>query len=211
MSGTPFPLLEVKAQYDDLESSMNESSGVEIVGFCDAIAKLVKFFSTFGAAFSMAEDDVAKKVGIIKERLALYPAELRTCQQVIEHEVANNIIEAEPKLNVARNVLRLVRSIEYLGLFFANFAKEFNNTQLEVTDISWTAYQATLHKHHAFIMRSALSAAHYAIPYRADFYKLIDVPTADLPGVLEALGITLEKIHKCIQGFYDEKNLSELP
>lgn len=206
-----FPLSEIRTQFDALEASNEAIGGIDVIGFCDAHFRLVKFFSIFGTPFAFAEDDVTKKVAIIKERMASYGADVKTCKDAIKHEMANDVIAQEPKRNVSRNLLRLIRSLEYLALFFTNFAKEFDNTKLEVTDISWSAYQATMQKHHSFVMRSALSAAHYAIPYRKDLYKMLDVSVEELPKVLEALGSTLRTIHSHVHSFYEEMKLTELP
>nr|KAJ3422353.1 hypothetical protein HK105_000078 [Polyrhizophydium stewartii] len=113
-------------------------------------------FDTLGSAFSVVKSDVQGNITKLRTRHDQAPAQSATLQSLVEAEKAEN------KNTATVGLLWLKRALEFTAL---GLRRNVDNPGEELSASFHKAYDATLSKHHTFML--AMSAC----PSRADFYK----------------------------------------
>ncbi|KAL2913688.1 hypothetical protein HK105_206848 [Polyrhizophydium stewartii] len=136
-------------QFSDVNVLAAES-GIETLPFLQASEGLTRMFDTLGSAFSVVKSDVQGNITSA------------TLQSLVEAEKAEN------KNTATVGLLWLKRALEFTAL---GLRRNVDNPGEELSASFHKAYDATLSKHHTFMVRGVFSASLFACPSRADFYK----------------------------------------
>ncbi|BFG05745.1 ceramide-1-phosphate transfer protein [Drosophila madeirensis] len=176
-----------------------------------AYEEIMKFFQLMGTIFGFVSSDVRTKIDILYELRKTdneSQTHFETFKAMLLHERDANLLTAKGYVSGSRTLLRLHRGLE----FFYEFLKRLQDLQNDekTASVCRAAYDDTLGKHHAFLIRKGARLAMYAMPSRGD---LLDRVCHDVPSAVAMLPKMLQNTRKAydrteqLYTLYDLHNL----
>ncbi|KIM78101.1 hypothetical protein PILCRDRAFT_824815 [Piloderma croceum F 1598] len=178
--------------------------GVDTETFLEASDGLVQMFELLGSGvFGFVQNDIRSNVAGVRERYKAATEDSVTLEQLVR-------VENEGGSRVATACLiRLVRGLAFTCSALMHMQKD---PSAELYVCFKRSYDEVLKHHHSFLIRSVVTVAIRAVPYRHDFYQRIAQG-----GSTEKLDIELAKwlagldvIVKRISAFVDEGNYGKV-
>jgi len=172
--------------------------GVDTETFLQASDGLVQMFELLGSGvFGFVQNDIRSNVAGVRQRFQAASKDSMTLEQLVR-------IENEGGSRVATACLiRLIRGLSFTCCALMHMQKD---PDAELYICFKRSYDEVLRHHHSFVIRSVVTVAIRAVPYRHDFYQRIAQG-----GSTEKLDIELAKwlagldiIVKRISAFVDE-------
>ncbi|KAF8241817.1 glycolipid transfer protein [Wilcoxina mikolae CBS 423.85] len=169
--------------------------------YLEAAESTVALFDLLGnKAFVPVQKDMTGNIKKIRDRQLAHPDQSVTVQDLVNNELAGGAKTA------SEGLLWLVRAQDFTSQALST---NINSPQQEeLTQSFTTSYDATLKKHHNFVVKGIFAVAMKACPYRADFYKKLGDDQAQVAAQLKEWLAALEKIVGILSEFLVEKNIS---
>ncbi|XP_022233924.1 ceramide-1-phosphate transfer protein [Drosophila obscura] len=193
-------------------SSLLGEDDVLLDAYLAAYEEIMKFFQLMGSIFGFVSSDVREKIDILYELRKTDTEEQKyfeTFNAMLVYERDANLLSSKGYVSGSRTLLRLHRGLE----FFYEFLKRLQDLQNEekTSGVCRAAYDDTLGKHHAFLIRKGARLAMYAMPSRGDLLTRVcqDVPSA-IALLPEMLGNT-RKVYDRTEQLYTLHDLHNLP
>ncbi|KAK6346877.1 hypothetical protein TWF696_006982 [Orbilia brochopaga] len=183
---------EPKTWFDGLKrpwQKVSTTPGINTTEFLEASESLVTLFDLLGAAtFSPVTSDMNGNIKKVRDRYEASPAVSGTLQELVDHESK----EKGNKATATQGLLWLLRGLDFTAKALRH---NVNNPEEELTTSFQHSYDATLKKHHNFVVKGIFTVALKATPYRAVFYeKLGGSPTL----IKKQLGPWLESMEEVV-------------
>jgi len=160
------PLRVIGEAFDKLAAVlMAENHDLGVAQFSEAASLLSILFGCLGIAFRFAEVDYAAKVRDLMEA----SKSLDTLPSLLDHDVKRNIVRRAGSRS--RNLLRVKQGIEMVKVLFEEIISTEGNSLKEPASI---AYARVLASSQGWAVRKAVSAGMYAIPTRAQLFKILN-------------------------------------
>lgn len=105
--------------------------------------------------------DVKEKLTILNGYVEKHPEEYRTIHKTLSYEKENKI-HINNKSNASRHILRLHRALLFIYKFLEKLYHSDHKTKSST--ICWDVYDATLAKHHPWLIRKAASLGMMTLP-----------------------------------------------
>ncbi|XP_067944287.1 ceramide-1-phosphate transfer protein-like [Watersipora subatra] len=193
------------------EKACLETGEVHLANYCNAWRELNKFLNTLGTLFTFVTHDVAEKVDILETYLKSDPENYQTINSMLKFEVDNKITKTK-KPSASRTLLRLHRALVYILTLFENLSAA--KADAKVSSISREAYDATLSKHHTWIVRKACNLAMYSLPLRSVLLHRIDSEEgaeARIVTHLTNISSSARRVYDITEALYTQFKLHDLP
>jgi len=174
------PYLETVKSFADVPVT---DAGVDTVGFLEASQGLLGIFDLLGsAAFTPVQADIKGNIAKVRARYDAAPAQSGTLELLVENE------KGEKKRTATEGLMWLLRGLSFTCKALQN--SQANKTE-ELAAAFGNSYEATLKKHHNFVVKGIFAVAMKACPYRAEFYAKL---AADPAGGAPASDARLDKV-----------------
>ena len=129
---------------------------------------------------------------------------------MLNYEVEKKITDNKKKASGSRTLLRLHRALEFIAALLLKI-KETDNSK-KFSNEAQKAYEATLAKHHPWLVKKGVGIAMMTLPSRSDLLKKLNLDdTPEKMGQLGELVEELNKIYGITQKLYEKDNLLDLP
>ncbi|KAL4433930.1 hypothetical protein ABPG75_000371 [Micractinium tetrahymenae] len=158
-----------------LDSSTHAINTAE---FATAMEKVLPIFEKIGTVFLFARHEMHTKIDTIKA----VQAQMASLDQVVAAGKQDGTITQ--KNSPARNVHRLLNTLNFIAAIFQNLAKG-----MALKDAVSDAYDRTLAQIHAWVVRAGIKTGMMALPTREHF--------------LASIGETEESARQHAEGFVD--------
>ncbi|KAH8370904.1 hypothetical protein KR093_005522, partial [Drosophila rubida] len=213
-SVAPEDCFDVEKVTNIFERSLIDEDDVRMDDYLEAYEEIMKFFLLMGSVFTFVSSDVRSKLDILYEFRKTDTDELQhfnTIKTMLLYEKDGNLLLQKGYVSGSRTLLRLHRGLE--------FVYEFLNRLLTVADdekahnVCKSAYNDTLAKYHAFLIRKGAQVAMYTIPTRGDLLRRVccnmEVARALelLPEMLTQMRLAYDRTNE----LYTLHDLHELP
>ncbi|OWF39840.1 Glycolipid transfer protein domain-containing protein 1 [Mizuhopecten yessoensis] len=170
-----------------------------------------RLFGLLGSIFGFVVSDVVEKIGILRDyRKSPDGEHYISVQSMIKYEVQQNITDNKKKESGSRTLLRLHRAME----FTAQLMKDVRNAEDggKMSSITRTAYDATLSKHHPWLIRKGVHVAMYTLPSRKQLLEKIMMANdqSKVEDLMEAAKLQ-QQMYDVIQDIYKTEKLLNLP
>ncbi|KAI8589361.1 glycolipid transfer protein domain-containing protein [Geranomyces variabilis] len=183
----------MQRSYVDVPVGANDY--IEVQPFLEATESLTKLFDSMGAAFGPVKSDLLGNIAKIRTRYTENPAKNATLQELVITE------RAEGKKTATEGLLWLKRGLEFTSKGLRRNLDDKN----EELNVSFNkAYEATLSKHHSFMVRPVFALAMKACPYRKDFYARLGSDETKVYADMEKWLSSLERIVGTLNTFYTQ-------
>ena len=160
-----------------IKAESSDCSVVQVPQLLRVFRELYKLVACLGKVFSIALSDITEKCDVIEailQRSALVETEA-TVQRLIKLERGTKALDKHPGDTTTRKLLALVRSLD----FVAKLLQELQGSK-ELSYNVWDAYHASIEKYHSKVVVNAVYVATFAVPYKSDFFKQLNLkPTQD--------------------------------
>ncbi|KAG0315690.1 hypothetical protein BGZ99_007316 [Dissophora globulifera] len=176
------------------------ADGINTEEFLAASESLVKIFDLFGSVFGVVQKDMTGNIEKIRARYNEKPAISSTLQNLVKGEMA------EKKKVATDGLLWLTRGLDFT---LQSLERSENHPEEELSVSFTKGYEATLSKHHTFLIRPVFSMAMKACPYRNDFYAKLGQDQGLVKQDLSAYLNGLRTIVADIQQFYKDNKLDK--
>lgn len=174
---TPLNPQAIVRHIQQIKLESNDFSVVQVPQLLLVFRELYKIVACLGKVFSIALADITEKCDAIEailKRSALVEDEA-TVQRLIKLERGTKALEKHPGETATRKLLALVRSLD----FVAKLLQELQGSK-ELSYNVWDSYHASLEKYHSKVVINAVYVATFAVPYKNDFFKQLNLkPTQD--------------------------------
>lgn len=144
----------------------------ELLSACESI---VKFVEILGLAFKPVRDDISGNIVKLRAATEKDPQRFQTLNALLEEE--NERLKASGKFMIATDALLwLTRALSYMQLFLKQFFEDFQQCQNDqelsqlpesLAPIFEKAYDASLKRHHGWMVQKIFGLCLRAVPYRA--------------------------------------------
>eukprot|EP00039_Didymoeca_costata_P019993 m.339655 g.339655 ORF g.339655 m.339655 type:complete len:206 (-) comp18900_c0_seq1:173-790(-) len=194
----------------ELEAAYTED-GTDIALFLVLWEDLCEFLTSLGTVFGFIVSDINKKVSIIQEYQQTEP-DKKTLQSLIQMEIdTNQTIRKGHPPSASRTILRLNRALEFIECFLSALS-EAPSDESSAT-VARAAYDKTLSKHHAWLVRKTVGAALYTLSSRETLLTQLcgEIPEDEQAAMMKNLCKSLDSSYQAIKKIYDEHKLHELP
>jgi len=168
--------------------------------FCNAYTILNIFLGTLGTAFAFVQSDISYKLQNIQEHNEKRGGSL-TLEGIVLAEMNENTIRTPT--SAGRNLLRLVRALEFVTQLFERLDKK-----QELVFCATEAYNQTLKPHHTWVVRTMVSVAFKTLPYRTDFLQSIGL-NPDEENFTE-VNKNIKPLGENLQKFYERHKITDL-
>ncbi|XP_017040889.1 ceramide-1-phosphate transfer protein [Drosophila ficusphila] len=182
-----FDILKVSMLF---ETSLLDEDDVQLDAYLAAYEEIMKFFQLMGSVFSFVSSDVRSKIDILYALRAKDTEEEQhfgSFRTMLEYEKGAELLNQKGYVSGSRTLLRLHRGLDFVYEFL-NRIQAIPDDQKTV-EVCKSAYDDTLGKHHAFLIRKGARLAMYAMPTRGDLLKKVcsdvEVAKENLPTMLE--------------------------
>ncbi|KAF8534826.1 glycolipid transfer protein domain-containing protein [Trichophaea hybrida] len=170
--------------------------------YLEAAESTVALFDLLGnKAFVPVQKDMTGNIKKIRDRQLAHPDQSVTVQDLVNNELA------EGAKTASEGLLWLVRAQDFTSQALSSNINS-PQQQEELTQSFTTSYEATLKKHHNFVVKGIFTVAMKACPYRVDFYKKLGDDQDKVAAQLKEWLAALEKIVSILSAFLAEKNIS---
>ena len=165
----------------------------------------------FGTVFGFVSSDVEEKIGILRDyRKSEVSDKYESVQKMLEYEVANKLTDNKKKASGARTLLRLHRALEFISALLEKIRDTDNKAKFSTEAVA--AYDATLAKHHPWLVKKGVHVAMMMLPSRPDLLKKMSLDdTEEKMALLAKLIDELNVIYKITQDLYAKDKLLDLP
>ncbi|CAG2247975.1 ceramide-1-phosphate transfer protein-like [Mytilus edulis] len=202
---------DIERLYKLFHSCIKDDDTIDMDEYVNAYEELSKLFGILGSVFSFVNSDVVEKVGILRDyRKSPEAADYETFEKMIKYEVANKITDNKKKASGSRTLLRLHRALEFTSRLMHDVKAADEHGKM--SHITKEAYDATLSKHHPWLIRKGVHVAVYTLPTRKHFIEKLQAK--DPVQGLEYLGKTADiqqRIFDVTEAIYTRENLHGLP
>ncbi|KAL5258107.1 hypothetical protein ACHWQZ_G012907 [Mnemiopsis leidyi] len=169
-----------------------------------AYEEISKIFGVLGTVFKFVSTDVNKKINILRSKLRQDPDSYRTVRNMVMFETCHNVTVTDTN-NGCRTLLRLHRALEFVAEFIQVLSVEKGDN---ISNSVWTAYSATLAKHHTWLVRNSVSMAMYTLPTRGNILE--QVGKTERPESLGNLVSVMRDVYRVVETAYTEFDLLQL-
>ncbi|KAI8921878.1 hypothetical protein PhCBS80983_g01672 [Powellomyces hirtus] len=189
----------MQRSYVDVPVGANDY--IEVQPFLEATESLTKLFDSMGTAFSPVKSDLLGNITKLRTRYNENPEKNKTLQELVITE------RAEGKKTATEGLLWLKRGLEFTA---KGLRRNLDDKNEELTVSFNKAYEATLSKHHSFMVRPVFALAMKACPYRKDFYARLGSDQNKTYAEMEQWLAALEKIVNKLNTFYTQGGYEKL-
>jgi hypothetical protein len=193
------------------DESLNDFDDIGIKEYIEAYKEINKFLHCLGTIFYFVITDVQEKIRILENFLEKDPNAFKTILTAVKHEKSLKKLEppaSTHEVNCARTVLRLHRALIFVYKFLDNL---FNaEPKCKSSHICTEVYEATLGKHHSWLVRKAANLGMHALPRREALLSHMcrnEEDHAFFPIFIK----TVEKVYNITQGIYEKYDILNLP
>ncbi|XP_069119565.1 ceramide-1-phosphate transfer protein-like [Argopecten irradians] len=192
-------------------SCIREDNVVDLDSYVNAYEELSKLFGILGSIFGFVVADVVEKIEILRDyRKSDEGDHYISVQSMINYEVQQKTTDNKKKASGARTLLRLHRAME----FTARLMTDVRNAEegAKMSSITATAYNATLSKHHPWLIRKGVGVATYTLPSRKQLLEKIMMhdDQSKVEDLMEAANLQ-RQMYDIIQDIYQKEKLLDLP
>lgn len=156
--------------------------------------------------------DVKEKIGILNQhRAAEYGMNYITIHSMVNYEVGHNITKVKGKPpSGCRTLLRLHHAMEFIMAFLHDISHADQHEKL--SGIASTAYNATLSKHHTWIVRKAVGLAVYALPTKDQLLRDLKCDTDETgKEAIDKVVQECQMIYDNVEQLYCDNDILALP
>eukprot|EP00050_Salpingoeca_kvevrii_P021396 m.109990 g.109990 ORF g.109990 m.109990 type:complete len:217 (-) comp9327_c0_seq1:31-681(-) len=170
---------------------------------------LSEFLRTLGTVFSFITKDIDSKVEILEAFLDQHSEDAETLNKMLQYEVDRNITNTK-KPSASRTLLRLHRALAFVALFLEKFVE--SEEQSRPSSLAQDAYNQTLSKHHAWLIRKSVGVALHALPSHEGLTDRIygEDRSIDKDSVRRTIKI-MDDIFQNVEGLFTQHDLHGLP
>ncbi|PSC72987.1 glycolipid transfer [Micractinium conductrix] len=140
----------------------SSTHAIDTAAFADAMEKVLPIFEKIGTVFLFARHEFAHKI----ETIVAIKGSMSTLDQVVAAGKADGTITK--KNSPARNVHRLLNTLNFIAAIFENLAKG-----MPLKDAVSEGYDRTLAQIHAWVVRAGIKTGMMALPSREHFLASI--------------------------------------
>jgi hypothetical protein len=185
---------------------------VNLKEYLHAYEEISKFLHCLGTVFMFVTSDINDKIHILEGYLRDSPDHYRTVQSLVEHEHANQMLQkpqSSTRKNASRHFLRLHRALLFIYKFLNRLYTAEANAKSPAICIE--VYDATLSKHHSFLVRQAARIGMYTLPRREALIELMVSKERHDDAKFHVFIQTVERVYSISQGVYEKYQILELP
>ncbi|KAL1993720.1 hypothetical protein VTN49DRAFT_2389 [Thermomyces lanuginosus] len=187
----------LKRSFVDVPVDAANDNAIATTEFLEAAESLTTLFDVLGSiAFNPVKSDLLGNIKKLRDRQTAAPAESQTLQDLVRNELKTK------KHTASEGLLWLVRGLDFTA---QAIRKNLNEPTKELADSFREAYDATLKKHHSFVIKPIFNAAMSATPYRKDFYAKLGDDNAKVEAALKQWVEALEKQVAILKEFQERK------
>jgi len=190
-------------EYSTVEVVMKQQEPelqTDTAAFCNEYSHLNTFLGKLGTAFSFVQTDITSKLQNIREHNEMRGGQT-TLEGMMLTEMNENTIRTPT--SAGRNLLRLVRALDFIVLLFEGLDKK-----QELVACANEAYSHSLKPHHPWVIRTMVAVALKTLPYRADFMRSIGLdPDKEHFGQVISL---VRPLSQRLTMFYETHKISDL-
>jgi len=188
---------KVDRNFTDVPVDKAKGNAIPTAEFLEACDGLVLYFKLLNVAtLNFVSMDISNNIKKLRTRLAQFPNESKTLQDILEDEKKQKKKHAKDALTWLNRTLNFTAKAVRDNV--ANPSKELAESFKEI-------YPKTLGKNHGPLGRASFGIGMMGIPYRKDFYKLAGDDQARLQAWLDAM-LRLVNIIKNELGDFDEED-----
>lgn len=193
------------------DQSLPDFDDISLNEYILAYEEIVKFLECLGSVFYFVIVDVRDKINILRDYLKKHPEQYETIYTLVVHEQKLNYFKnpiAAKQSSATRHILRLHRALIFVCKFLDQLIKAEQRTKS--AQICTEAYEATLAKHHSWLVRKAAVFGMLALPKREVLVGYMCKNTNDLekfPVFIQ----TVEKTYNITQAIYEKFQITDLP
>ncbi|KAE8747046.1 hypothetical protein FOCC_FOCC006301 [Frankliniella occidentalis] len=200
--------------HDGFASALVEDEDVDMEQYLLAYKELYKFFQLMGTVFSFVGSDVKAKIDILEDFSNSSDGQhFATVKSMIKYEMEQNLLKKKDYVSGSRTLLRLHRGLDFIKLFLQRVG-ELSDTD-GTSSAGHEAYNATLAKHHPWIIRKGATVAMYALPTRKDLLIKVcgnnDECVQRALDVLPKMILAADEVYARTEQCYTENDLHGLP
>lgn len=208
--GSDLCLFDLRLVHDHFDRALVQDDDVDLKAYLDAYNELYKFFQLMGTVFGFVSSDLKQKIEQLAELICGDEQNYTTVKSMIEYEKENKILDKGDYTNGARTLLRLHRGLDFIREFLRQLG-DLSDTD-KTSGCCQDAYNKTLAKHHAWVIRKAAIVAMYTMPTREVLFKKVCGTNVQrnidvLPKMLEVTADVFNRTNN----LYDLHQLHNLP
>ncbi|XP_003388130.1 PREDICTED: pleckstrin homology domain-containing family A member 8-like [Amphimedon queenslandica] len=200
-----------KLPHKFVDISLDEDEGIPTDSFLQCCSDLLPFFDALSpTAFAPVKADISGNIEKIRRKYNENPTLYHTLQGIVGHEV--NTQTHTVKNSSTDALLWLKRAIEFVQVFIFEVANGEENLGAAAS----VAYTKSLKQHHNWLVRGIFNLAVKAVPYYADFLKLLgsDGTAEHNQAVLKDMSMfskSVEKLTTILKQLYELYELDTPP
>jgi hypothetical protein len=198
------------------KSVPNDSAAHDDVNLKDyllAYEEISRFLNCLGTVFMFVTTDINDKIRTLESYLREQPEHYSTIQSLVKYEHSASMLRkphSSTRRNASRHVLRLHRAL----LFIYKFLERLHSAEANAKSphICTEVYEATLAKHHSWMVRQAAKLGMYTLPRREALIELMIKDRESHGEAKFAVFIqTVEKTYTITQCIYEKYEILDLP
>ncbi|NWV37069.1 CPTP protein, partial [Grantiella picta] len=202
-----FSLREVQ---DAFQRCVTEQREVLLEPYLSGWRGLIRFLQSLGAVFSFISKDAVAKVQLMEGHCGGRQRQhYVSLQSMVRHELSAGLAALRARSDSGcRTVLRLHRALRWLQLFLEGLRSAESRTSVVCAD----AYNASLARHHPWVVRKAAAVAFCALPPRDAFLEIMNVgPPEEAVAVLGEAIPYIGDVYGITQELFAQHELLDLP
>jgi hypothetical protein len=193
--------------------TLTDYDDVNLRDYLLAYEEISKFLNCLGTVFMFVTTDINDKIRLLDGYLKEKPEHYTTIHSLVRYEHSANMLHkphSASRKNAARNILRLHRAL----LFIYKFLERLYSAEANAKSphICTEVYEATLAKHHSWMVRQAAKLGMYTLPRREALIELMikDRESHDQTKFTVFIQ-TVEKTFTITQCIYEKYEILDLP
>lgn len=162
--------------------------------------------------FGFIVSDVTSKLDILREhRSSNCGPHYITVQSMVDFEVDRQITKIKAKLpSGSRTLLRLHRALEFISLFLQKMGGLSEEDKLSA--VASEAYDATLSKHHPWLVRKGVALALYTLPSMGQLRERLQIDSSENSILLLAeIVSSINPVYDTVEKVYSDNDILALP
>ena len=181
-----------------------------------AYEEINKFLACLGSIFYFVITDVRDKVATLHSMRQRMPDEYASLVRIVDYEKSAGLFDAPASLarrSAARTILRLHRALLFIYTFLDrvyNVDNTSSSASSKSSHIGTETYEATLGKHHSWIVRKAVRVGLLGLPKRDTLVGyMCHTPEhhANFPQFIR----TVERVYNITQTLFEKHSILNLP
>uniref|UniRef100_A0A5B7C3Y5 Putative ceramide-1-phosphate transfer protein-like n=1 Tax=Davidia involucrata TaxID=16924 RepID=A0A5B7C3Y5_DAVIN len=159
-------LTKIAEAFKDLADSVNSPTPrLEVGRFASACRLLSPLIRCLGIAFKFADIEFSAKVNDLME----ISKSIDTLEALIDRDIKDNC--GKVSCSNSRNLIRVKRSVDMVRVMFQQILARRGNSIIGPVS---TAYEQVFGPYHGWAIRTAVSAAMYALPTKTQLLKKLN-------------------------------------